>query len=143
VLYNRLKSIINEVFISPGHNLLLFLCRNLSVYFLKIKKVIKMSLYEKVAGLFRDDEAQMAAGNLAIGAMMSLILIGILGYVGITIMDGVESGIETTDNSTFNESMNSLTGGIETGFDFISVLIIVTLATAVIGGVFAMLQFMR
>jgi hypothetical protein len=102
-----------------------------------------MSLYNKVAGLFRNDDAQMAAGNLAIGAMMSLILIGILGYVGITIMDGVESGIETTENSTFNESMNSLTGGIETGFDFISVLIIVTLATAVIGGVFAMLQFMR
>ena len=80
-----------------------------------------------------NDKAQTGMGGVAIGAVLALIVIGVLLYVGLSIMEGVTDSAALESGDTFYNTSNTITTGVESSFGLTSVLLLVIIAAAIIG----------
>jgi len=76
-----------------------------------------------------DEEASM---NAAIALVGGLVVLGILGWVGLNIMDEVSDSTALTEGDTFYNASVDFTAAIETGFSWQKIIIIVVVAAVVI-----------
>ena len=77
-----------------------------------------------------NDKAQM--GNVGIQAVMALIVIGVMIYVGLQIMEGVVDSSALTSGDTFYNTSVTVTEGVEASFSLTGVLMLVIIAAAII-----------
>ena len=77
-----------------------------------------------------DDKAQM--GNVGIQAVMALIVIGVMIYVGLQIMEGVVDSSALESGDTFYNTSQTVTEGVEASFSLTGVLMLVIIAAAII-----------
>jgi hypothetical protein len=72
----------------------------------------------------------------AIFAILSLVVMGVLMFVGLSIMSGVESATNVSQDSAFYDTKTSIIAGINSGYSMTTVLMIVVIATAILASLF-------
>jgi hypothetical protein len=84
----------------------------------------------------RSDNAVVRAGQMGrdvVGAVLTITLAAVIGYVGLVIMSDTEDAAEFTNNSNFDNASGDLTGGIETSFGLLEVVFLVIMLVVIIG----------
>lgn len=72
-------------------------------------------------------------GQVATGAIMTLIVVGVLGIVGLAIMDGIQENSPVDANSSFYETQTNFIAGITSAFGMSGTLLLVIIAVAIVG----------
>lgn len=72
-------------------------------------------------------------GQVATGAIMTLIVVGVLGIVGLAIMDGIADNSPVDANSSFYDTQTSFISGISSAFGMSGTLLLVIIAVAIVG----------
>jgi hypothetical protein len=68
-----------------------------------------------------------------VGVMLTVIVAAVIGYAGLVVMSRTENTAEFDSNSEFQNSSNSLSGGIETFFSMVEVVFIAIVLGLIIG----------
>jgi len=71
-------------------------------------------------------------GSDSIGLVMMLVLLGVIGFVGLMIMDKVQNVSQLTTASPFYNASTSLVDAVGTGFDLVPIIIIVAVAAIIL-----------
>ncbi len=71
-------------------------------------------------------------GSDSIGIVMMLVMLGVIGFVGLMIMDKVQTVSALDETSAFYNSSSSLTDAVQTGFDLVPIIIIVAVAAIIL-----------
>ena len=82
--------------------------------------------------LSRDDAQVTGMGGVAIGAALTLVVLGVLLYVGLDIMQGVDDSSTIESGDTFYNASTDVTQGVETSFSLTGTLMLVIIAAAII-----------
>lgn len=90
---------------------------------------------------FTDDEKAQVAGPVM--AVMTLILLGAILFVGLSVMDGIEAGTSLESGDTFYNASQAVTGGVESAFGMTGVLMIIVISVAIIAALMGILVFIR
>jgi len=86
---------------------------------------------------FIKDFYQANGANMgAIFAVLSLIVMGVLMFVGLSIMSGVDTATNISADSAFYETKTSVVSGINSSISMTTVLMIVVISTAVLASLF-------
>lgn len=87
-----------------------------------------------------DDELDTTARSMVagqdrdlVGVMLTVIVAAVIGYAGLVVMSRTENTAEFDSNSEFQNSSNSLSGGIETFFSMVEVVFIAIVLGLIIG----------
>lgn len=94
----------------------------------------------KANSFISNDNAQMGTGNIAINAVLVLVVVGVMLYVGLQIMQGIDDSntitSTTVNNSTtydtFYNASQDVTTGVETSFSLSGTMMLVIIAGAII-----------
>ena len=81
-------------------------------------------------GFFKNDRATGA--NVAISAIMTLIVVGVMLYVGLQVMDGVEGTSSFATGDTFYNTSEAVTDGVESSFSLSGTMMLIIIAGAII-----------
>lgn len=76
-------------------------------------------------------------------AVMTLILVGAILYVGVSVMDGIEDSTTLTENDTFYNTSNDITSGVEGSFGMAGTLMLIIIATAILAALIGIVAFIR
>lgn len=68
-----------------------------------------------------------------------LVVLGVLGMVGIFINEKVADKVGLTENDTFYNASEDVVDSIETGWDFMEIMVMVMIASVIIGLLFMIL----
>ncbi len=90
---------------------------------------------------FLSEEKAQVAGPVM--AVMTLILLGAILFVGLSVMDGIESGTALESGDTFYNASSSVTDGVESAFGMTGVLMIIVISVAIIAALMGILVFIR
>ena len=71
-------------------------------------------------------------GSDSIGIVMMLVMLGVIGFVGLMIMDKVQDVAQLDSSSPFYNASTSMTDAIQTGFDLVPIIIIVAVAAIIL-----------
>ncbi|AKJ39769.1 hypothetical protein [Methanosarcina barkeri] len=85
-----------------------------------------------IENLFSDEKANMGA----IFAVLSLIVMGVLMFVGLSILSGVDAATNINNTSAFYATKTNVISGINSGMSMTTVLMIVVISTAVLASLF-------
>jgi len=88
-----------------------------------------------------DEKAQTLTGPVM--AVMTLILVGSILYVGIAVMDGVESSINLESGDTFYNTSQDITTGVEGSFGMAGTLMLIIIAAAILAALIGIVAFIR
>lgn len=83
-----------------------------------------MKIFDRILHKLR----QGAIENDSINLVMMLVLLGVVGWVGLMIMDKVQTVASLDSGSIFYNSSASLNDALQIGFDLLPVMIIVAVA---------------
>lgn len=72
-------------------------------------------------------------GQVATGAIMTLIVVGVLGIVGLAIMDGIADNSPVDNSSEFYSTQSNFVSGISSAFGMSGTLLLVIVAVAIVG----------
>lgn len=86
-----------------------------------------------------DDSGQMGA----VTAVMTLILVGAVLFVGLSVMDGISESTALESGDTFYNASTDVTSGVESAFGMSGTLMIIIIASAVIGSIVGMVVVLR
>lgn len=87
----------------------------------------------KANNFLSNEHAQMGGmGGVAIGAALTLVVLGVLLYVGLDIMQGVDDSSSIESGDTFYNASTDITSGVETSFSLTGTLMLVIIAAAII-----------
>ena len=100
-----------------------------------------MSKANNFLSKFTKDENANVTGPVM--AVMGLILVGSILFVGLAVMDGIQSGTALEENDTFYTASASVTDGVSDAFGLTGVLMIIIIAVAVIAALMGILVFVR
>ena len=90
--------------------------------------------------LIKDEKANVTGPVMAV---MGLILVGSILFVGLAFMDGIQSGTSLEQGDTFYNASTSVTDGVSDAFGLTGVLMIIIIAVAVIAALMGILVFVR
>lgn len=80
-----------------------------------------------------NDKAQVSGmGGVAISAALTLVVLGVLLYVGLDIMQGVDDSSTINVGDTFYNASTAVTSGVDTSFSLTGTLMLVIIAAAII-----------
>jgi hypothetical protein len=68
-----------------------------------------------------------------IGTMLTVIIAAVIGFAGLVVMSRTESTTSFESNSAFDNSSQSLSGGVETFFSMVEVVFIAIVLSLIIG----------
>lgn len=68
-----------------------------------------------------------------VGAVLSLIIVSVIAYVGLDVVAEVESNTDVSGNSDLTNASNSLDSGVEGAFSLMGVVFLVILLSVIIG----------
>jgi len=91
--------------------------------------------------MVRDDDESGQMG--AVTAVMTLILVGAILFVGLAVMDGVADSTGLESGDTFYNASTDVTSGVESAFGMSGTLMIIIIAAAVIGAIVGMVVVLR
>jgi len=79
-----------------------------------------------------EEKAQMGTGNIAINAVLALVVVGVMLYIGLQIMQGVDDSSNIESGDTFYNASTDVTTGVETSFSLSGTMMLVIIAGAII-----------
>lgn len=100
-----------------------------------------MSLTDKLQDLATDEDGVYHAADLAaggrdrgqVGTVIAVVTIGIVAIIGILIYSQVNSSLATPDNTQLANAQENVTGGFGDAMQLVPVVLIVLVASLVIG----------
>lgn len=103
---------------------------------MELAELLQLKDFEGARNLVQEF-AQNEKGNMgAIFAVLSLIVMGVLLFVGLSIMSGVETATGIDANSSFYSTKSQVVSGIQSSYSMTTVLMIVVISTAVLAALF-------
>lgn len=72
-------------------------------------------------------------GTVAVGAIITIVVAGVLGVVGLAIMDGVTDSTNLDESTNFATAHASFASGISGAFGMSGTLLLVVVAIAILG----------
>lgn len=94
------------------------------------------------ANCFLNNETAQAT-SMPVMAVMSLILLGSILYVGISVMDGIHESTALESGDTFYNASSSVTTGVETAFGMSGTLLLIVIAAAILGSLISVVAYVR
>lgn len=79
----------------------------------------------------------------AVNIVLSLVVIGVAGAIGLFIMDRVSTTTGTPTNQAIRNASNSTFSTVDTGFSFVVILVIAFIGTIALGYIYGMLPGQR
>ena len=79
----------------------------------------------------------------AVNIVLSLVVIGVAGAIGLFIMDRVSTTTGTPTNAAIRNASNSTFSTVDTGFSFVVILVIAFIGTIALGYIYGMLPNQR
>ena len=98
-----------------------------------------MGLYSKLKSFITGKDA--FADIIRIG--MILTVLGVIGTVGIYINENVSDKAALVDGDTYYNASQDVVGSVETGWDFVEILVLVAIAAVIIGMLMAVIPGFR
>ena len=95
-----------------------------------------MSITDKLLGLATDDAGQLHAdprNRGQVGTVIAVVTIGIVAIIGILIYSQVNSSLATPDNQGLADAQTNVTDGFGDAMQLVPVVLIVLVASLVIG----------
>lgn len=90
---------------------------------------------------FLNDEKAQVSGPVM--AVMTLILVGAILYVGVSVMDGIEDSTSLESGDTFYNTSEDITDGVEGSFGMAGTLMLIIIATAILAALIGIVAFIR
>jgi asparagine N-glycosylation enzyme membrane subunit Stt3 len=94
-----------------------------------------------IANQFLNDEKAQVSGPVM--AVMTLILVGAILFVGVSVMDGIEESTGLSSGDTFYNTSEDITSGVESSFGMAGTLMLIVIATAILGALVGIVAFIR
>jgi len=95
-----------------------------------------MSVKEKMLDLATDERGRMHADPRdrgQVGTIIAVVTIGIVAVIGILIYSQVDSSLATPENTELANAQDNVTGGFGDAMQLVPVVLIVLIASLVIG----------
>lgn len=89
---------------------------------------------ERLAAKTGSDRLARAGQRVdVVGAVLSLIIVAVIAYVGLDVVSEVETNTDTSSNSNLSNASDSLDSGVEGAFSLMGVVFLVILLSVIIG----------
>jgi len=86
---------------------------------------------------------ETASGNGPVMAVMTLVILGALLFVGLSVMEGISDSTALESGDTFYNASASVTSGVEDSFGMSGTLMLIVIATAILGSLIGILVYIR
>jgi hypothetical protein len=93
------------------------------------------------ANQFLNDEKGQVSGPVI--AVMTLILVGAILYVGVSVMDGIQESTSLSEDDEFYNASNQITSGVEGAFGMAGTLMLIIIATAILAALVGIVAFVQ